>query len=298
VSIERLVDDLARTLAEPMPRRRVLRVLGMSLAAATVPALGPRSARAVTGAAKGCNTSVETCCEPDHRVCHKDAPVPINKGYCCRAPAWRFGCGTKANGYKCIDSCRETALQFSCTSKKDKYGWTNGTCCPRAAYVGCNADGSCKACASDEQICSPYKQGQSRCCDPARGERCFANLTSTACCGKDQLPVIKPGKPVQCACKPRKGTVCGADCCAPERCCGGKECCEPGETCCSGRCCKPGRACCDVGCCADGEWCLHKQTGRLFSVPVCMPTCTPGNRCGNGQCCGSGFSCVGGACVP
>ncbi len=282
-----------------MPRGRLVRVLGASLVAVATPAGMPRRARASLGAAPPCNPNVETCCDADRRICHKDAPVPVNQGYCCKAPAWRFGCGFKGNGYRCVDSCPETARQFPCTSVKDEHGWTNGSCCQRSVSVGCNPDGSCRSCGSGEQLCSPYKSGQGRCCDTARGERCFANLTSTACCGKDQVPVIRAGKPVTCACKRGKGSRCGSDCCGKgETCCGGNECCGPRETCCGDHCCPAGRPCCgDLVCCGDGEWCLHKG-GRLFAVPVCKPSCAPGNRCGVGQCCGTGLSCVGGRCVP
>jgi hypothetical protein len=64
-----VLDDLARTLAERMPRRRALRVLGTSLVAAAVP--GVRSS--IAGAAPNrtgytCNPNVETCCGKDERV--------------------------------------------------------------------------------------------------------------------------------------------------------------------------------------------------------------------------------------
>lgn len=46
---ERFFDDLARKLAEPMPRRRAVRVIGASLVAVAAPGVAPRIARAATG---------------------------------------------------------------------------------------------------------------------------------------------------------------------------------------------------------------------------------------------------------
>lgn len=88
-----------------------------------------------------CNPAVETCCPKDERVCHKDAPVPQNKGYCCPAPSWRWGCGSRANGYKCVDACGADHL-FPCTaSVADKFSGVNGICCDDRVYVACDPDG-------------------------------------------------------------------------------------------------------------------------------------------------------------
>lgn len=102
---EKLLDNLARALAEPMPRRRAVRVLGVALAGAAIPGLGSRVARAATAQAPPCNPNVETCCGPNERICWKDITSGSRDGYCCPAPAQFWSCGDKANGYKCINIC-------------------------------------------------------------------------------------------------------------------------------------------------------------------------------------------------
>lgn len=54
---ESFFDNLARTLASPMPRRRAVRVLGAAVVVATLPGLRPRSALARSS--KECNPATE-----------------------------------------------------------------------------------------------------------------------------------------------------------------------------------------------------------------------------------------------
>lgn len=140
MSVSGWIDDLARTLAEPMSRRRALRIFGTTVAAAAVPGLRPSPAGA-TRRAVGytCNPNVETCCGKDERVCQKDAPVPLNKGYCCPAPGWRWLCGDKKNGYKCVDFCGED-YQSPCTGSPDKFSTTVGVCCDNRIAPICDPD--------------------------------------------------------------------------------------------------------------------------------------------------------------
>lgn len=70
----RFLDDLARTMAEPMPRRRAVRVIGVSLAAIAVPGFIPRLARAQVGCTK-------STCGKDQRCCQKGAEANF-KTYC------------------------------------------------------------------------------------------------------------------------------------------------------------------------------------------------------------------------
>lgn len=142
MSVARALDELARTLAQPMSRRRALRLLGASIAAVVGQGVRPFSARAAPRAiGYTCNPNVETCCGKDERVCQKDAPVPLNKGYCCPAPSWRWGCGSRANGYKCVDACGDDHL-FPCTGRvADKFSGVNGVCCDDRIHATCNPDG-------------------------------------------------------------------------------------------------------------------------------------------------------------
>lgn len=77
---ESQLDQLARTLAEPMPRRRALRLAGMALVAAAVPGLRPRTALAGCGPDTPCSS-----------LCH----VPPHIGGC--GVEGSTGCGSQIN---------------------------------------------------------------------------------------------------------------------------------------------------------------------------------------------------------
>ena len=126
----RFLDDLARTLAEPMPRRRALRLLGSSLAAVTVPAFAPRVARAVA-------TAGSVKCGYDQRTCRKGAEAQFEE-YCCPSPSWQFFCGGQTNAYRCVNQC-PTRDNFPCTALiPDREAGRNGVCCDRSIHSGCN----------------------------------------------------------------------------------------------------------------------------------------------------------------
>ena len=81
---ERSFDDLARALAEPMPRRRAVRVIGASLVAIAVPGISPPGARA------GRVTRAQTCA-PGQLRCTDDRPHREFDFYCCGP--WPSVCG-------------------------------------------------------------------------------------------------------------------------------------------------------------------------------------------------------------
>ena len=132
MSAARILDDLARTLAEPMPRRRLLRVLGSSIAAVTVPTLGAQTARAA-------RTVGSATCGEDERTCRKGAEAQFAE-YCCPAPSWRWFCGGQDNQYKCINQCAGQ-YAFPCTGlKPDQYSGVNGVCCDSRYHAKCDQD--------------------------------------------------------------------------------------------------------------------------------------------------------------
>lgn len=293
----RLLDDLSRALAEPMPRRRALRLLWTSLAVGAVPALRPGQARPASAAA------LEHC-KNDQRECLKDVVDGTRPHYCCRAPSWKWACGDKRNGYRCRNTCVEGRDQFPCTAtEEDPEAGINGECCRRQVHVGCHtvsiperriAAGTCETCPpSRPAICIPYKRGKGVCC--TLGEQCCANEASSVCCGADQLcgyprkrnGSLDPTGTVTCKCRPGSGTPCGRDCC------------EAGETCCG-----PPRA---RTCCSEGDYCFWKRDvddlvgfeGSSTDFGVCKRGCAPGNRAG-GHCCGAGYRANrrGTGCVP
>lgn len=156
VSAERFFDNLARTLAEPMPRRRAIRVLATSAVAVAMPGIGPRAAGAATKQYQ-CNPNVETCCGRNERVCLKDAPTPINKGYCC-GPSQFMWCGDKRNGYKCVNVCPDARRcgQICCPP--------DTTCTPRGCVLTSCGGARCQS----GQRCCPGTQlmPRARCYDP------------------------------------------------------------------------------------------------------------------------------------
>lgn len=124
--VERGLDRLARALAEPMPRRRALRLLGTSVVAAVLPGItGPRALAAPSRSA---------ACGNDERVCREFTA----EQYCCPAPSWRYWCGAQPG--TCEDRCTgENA--FPCTGlKPDKYSGVNGVCCDSRYHVACDQD--------------------------------------------------------------------------------------------------------------------------------------------------------------
>ncbi len=256
MSLERVVDDLARTLAEPMPRRRALRLLGGSLAAAVVPGVAPRATLAA-------RRSRAATCPPAHSDCpfdHDGDYRTPDKRYCCEGPEPQFSCGDIAGPPKCINHCPPTSpttgkRQTPCFSQAK---WPNGqskkyNCCTDL-FPKCD-DGECLP--DCEKLAGPgsHPCGQ-HCCH--RSQACANPKTST--CG---------------ACRQRR--VCGSDCCEPgekcmngkccpaERVCGAK-CCPNGQTCKGGKCCPSSRAC-GPKCCGRGTKCAFSGRSR-----VCCPT--------------------------
>ncbi len=288
VSAERFFDDLARTLAQPMPRRRAVRVIGVSFAALAVPGLSPAVGRAGLDQAtcpdgSKCRTAGDVCCT---------RKSPVSGGYVCRRPSEVCCCGNTA--------CDAVTERCICPAP----GGAGGMCAPKCALthgpnwtncgVGCCRpheecrDGECFSCEDQgERSCWSYNQKVLACCPG--GEQCCANMTSVDCCGPKQICRAAGRRRATCVCT--SGRKCGPDCCKRnETCCGGKECCTSAETCCGDhKCCKDGSTCCGgLSCCDEGDWCLHKATGTIFNVPTCKPTCAPGNRAGR-HCCGTGY---------
>lgn len=294
MSAERFFDGLARTLAEPMPRRRAVRVIGASLAALAVPGISPRVARA----------NVYPCATDSGRA---QCPGVVSQGryivdpYCCKFPKQQWGCGDKDNGYKCRNGCP----RWNPVIKRDQEPCWSSEKLPDGSPKHYNCclvpDQRCdpsdiNLCVECANICKPPR-GRGECCAP--GEQCCFNNTTTACCGPKQTCKAANVKKAKCVCK--KGTKCGSDCCEKgETCCRGKQCCARGETCTPQGCCPNGRVCPGTGgitLCCDGqdEFCLLKKDpddlAPLIGKPgdgICKKGCAPANRAGR-QCCGTGY---------
>lgn len=311
---ERFFDDLARTLAQPMPRRRALRVVGTSLVGAMVAGTSPLRASAALGRrSEVCKGKPTKCnCSGAIAWCPTGCPYDIWKCEC-----QPFGKGVQA---VCVSTSTCPEPQRHC-----------GPCCPNGQR--CNTLlGECDCSGVTDEPCPPYGRTKPKACC-RKGTTCCANNTSSTCCGPDQTCQAAGRTKAVCKCKPGKGTPCGTKCCekgraccpAPTngelRCCDkgefctelggccpkstticksarGSDCCRKDETCLKQRgCCQTTRVC-GADCCGPGEYCFWKKEGDLTPlVGTCKNGCVASNVCGT-QCCGSGYTCSGKACVP
>lgn len=207
---ERFLDDLARTLAEPMPRRRAVRVVGTALAFAALPSLAPRTVRA-TGRAVPCIGQYpipcgQGCCIEGGKCCgvRKDG-LPL----CCtsQSPV----CCVQPGGQTKI--CCKANEQCGPVTRNEIYGNKERTCvrrCPpgRAFCRGkcCPPGQECRSgkCASP---CKPSWRKCGRKCCPKSTFCCDAK--NKLCCqkGTDCCNKAKPGEPEKWTCCP-KGTSC------------------------------------------------------------------------------------------
>jgi hypothetical protein len=133
---EQLIDDLARALVQPMPRRRAVRLLGATLAAAAVSGLRP--GRLLAQRTRTCDAG----CGEDVRACpHLVQGVPV-WDFCCGSPAKRYACGGDYYTPKCIDTCGGSN-DIPCPSTEiDVDGCPKFLCCKRPESIGCE-DGDC-----------------------------------------------------------------------------------------------------------------------------------------------------------
>jgi hypothetical protein len=314
-------DDVARTLATPMPRRRALRTIGSGLAVAAVGALRPgaaagRPARAVA-CPQTCSSSTVACCvaikygfhiggccrQPGEDCCvgpNLDQEHPNQMSWCCptgtcEAAGGRCKPGCPPNTFKCGTECcrraRPTLPQEVCyhghcrPACPDKTKKCGDTCC--TSKQKCRNGKCCEKCG-----------GNGTCCDPA----------TTFCCREPG----KPKSPGRC-CKKGKETCCGVGpdgaqkrmCCPkPNKCTkqlprtvGGLTKTSPWV------CCPPARQVPadenhpnDItACCAPGQVSLG---GKLVVGQGVQGLCCDEDRiCGSGAgltCCQTGESCIGG----
>ena len=221
---ERFFDDLARTLASPMPRRRALRLAGVAALAAVVPGLRPRAALGTSpcgpdtpcsslcqlpphvGACGipihnscgqelchfgygGCMVAGDVCCKtgPDPWICPKNykcAAKHSAQPNCIGCPEGLFPCGKRCCSTRYAE--RQVCYRGECLKK----------CPPNTTECG---GGKQRYCCPPNQECRNGKccnkcGGNGTCCDPA----------TTYCCREPGDPK-SPGR----CCKKDKETCCG-----------------------------------------------------------------------------------------
>lgn len=293
---KRFVDDLARSLATPMPRRDALRTLGASLAMGLFPWL--RATAAVnTPALSSCPASVTgcggrwptACCItlPGKEQYHSGGCYAAKDTTCCTGNgAWLCGkpstCG--ATFGKCIHACPagETICvnacckpnQFcqgnqcyprrTCTSQETICGQA---CCGPGTFCGSPNRNLC--CTSGDNACLVPQGSGGTCCKP--GQNCCFTGATAKCCEATQ--VCKDG---ECKCGNAAGvTPCGNTCCsANEVCSANGKCCPKGKSICGKECCDAGSCCSTAAgdiCCPTGQFC-----GNIPAAPGNMNCCPAG----------------------
>lgn len=302
-------DDLAKTLAQPMPRRRALRLLGSAVAVAVLPGLRARPAGAhAKKLTFRCGPGTEPCSRNGLDVCMPEG------GTCC----WF---SPKESGYEpwgIVVGCPPgtncgTARRQRCICPPEHRCGQDG-CCPETEF--CASPNRSLCCKKGQDACLVPNRPEGTCCD--KNERCCSSPTRADCCGEKQAchdgacrcPKTQPvkcgrkccKKGIKC-CDPKKPCCtaltdhcCGNVCCKKNQTCCGDTCCDPTERCCGKElkddgCCPKNQACCatDAGqrCCKKGEFCANIAgghgnknccpTARIATprgIPVCCPTGT------------------------
>jgi len=304
VSAVRFFDDLARTLAEPMPRRRALRVVGVTLATFAVPGIRPRGAGAQSG------VCTKSTCGTDQRCCTRVTGAGLET-YCCPRPSWQFQCGGQSNGYRCINTCTGTK-KFACTAAiAHPASGINGVCCDRRYHSGCvrigrpaerRPDGTRAPSEEWKPSCCPKGPGfgfcGGLCCEPPNRSRngvcrCpdgTASLDGRKCCKRGEhaaecfsagtafieLATTMDASLVGRKCCPAaKPSCCGTACCAEFGCCGDRCCSHKTSRCASW---KGKKTCCPkrrVTNVRDEQICCPAGT---ISVTLGFPACCPQPR--------------------
>ena len=303
------LDDLARSLAKPMPRHRALRMFGGALVSIAVPgALRPPMAWASPAGTTlttqcnpscggnrplkcvcpakggcfigGCGEVGSTCC------CFEESNAGIPGAVVC-PPGTRCGGGKGKPNCVCLRPCGDTCCKVGETCADPDLGY----CCT-ASETPCRGGKTVNCCKPTEYCCS------GKCCPPR-----------TRC---------QPGNPGTCGPCPPKSKKCGKTCCIKgENCCNGKcckktekccsedHCCEKTETCCGERCCNDQQKCCGDRCCPKQQECCgdkcckegttcYKQAGRFGCCPDERLAQTPAGK----VCCPDRFYAEQGTCCP
>ena len=168
---ERLIDNLARALAEPMPRRHAVRLLGVTLVAAAVPGMRP-------GLALGRRSACDLGCGDNVRACPRVVSGGTGPPLCCGSPATRYICGGTPAAPTCIDTCTGPNDVPCPGARRDFDGCIDFICCKKPDRC---VNRTC------EPVCPPERSGCGLCC--AAGQYC--DRARNMCCNPDPSLVCR-----------------------------------------------------------------------------------------------------------
>lgn len=286
-------DDLARTLAQPMPRRRALRLLGGAVVASAVPGvLRPsRAPGATRTASTGATRTASACPRPgycpsgrvDCSVCPGGAPgscflagcgAPGSECCCLKDAAGRkSGATLCAPGYRCVPQgdppcvCKNTCGVGNCCKPGEYCANFSQRLCCKEEERGCGLE-----CCKPNEECRTIRvgAGSARVCE----KRC---PQGQAWCGRDKCC------PPKWHCANERTGLCKRCKKSEEEC--EKKCCDRKTSRCCGKagCCPKTRACCNTGktqkCCPAGQKCaVPILPGETHVKPRAEVVCCPSAR--------------------
>jgi hypothetical protein len=277
-------DELARNLAGPMPRKRVLWIAAGALVAVALP--GGRATAGSTSGAKAWRTAgcgkdgggipcaeqfgplISECCGPIN------SSDPDSNYTCCPpGECWHHGSGKNS-----LTNCCPVAFRCGERCCAEGQRCVDGECmfCPADKVCGkdcCEPSQDCAnpklglCCVKTWKKCTAGLAGVVKCCPPT-DTCCFNKTTNKATCCDKQHPCVDG----RCKCT-KDETRCGDKCCKKDKevCSRGKCCAKGLENCGDGRCCDPDQ-CCGKTCCGKSEFCASSIAHSVAKV------CCPRNR--------------------
>ena len=276
------LDELARSMAKPMPRSRALRLLGGVLVAGAVPgalrtstAIGGAKISRMTGICNPpCGGGVSHSCvlNAAKGICFNQCGAPGSIKCCLKEGGRLVGISSCPDGYRCPEPggrfecvCLKNCGGTCCKSNEFCANFQQRLCCERG-WRGCELE-----CCKPNEECRKIRVGTGS--KDVCTKRCAPNR---AWCGKDKCC------PPKWKCINERRGLCKR--CWPneEEC--EKKCCDRKTSRCCGKagCCPEGRQCCNTGktqkCCPVGQKCAIPVVGGGIGPPGTDVICCPPAR--------------------